>query len=129
MSTATAPNLPPGPSGLANKKFLLDAAMVLVGGAVAIWYFSIRPTAGVTEHSGLVVTLLAFAYPLVGMLVLLGITTVIDLIVFFFFTKPLVSWLAQFKFFSAGHKLSGFSAEQAGIDRIGAPRPAGGIAR
>ena len=58
-------------------KFLLDAAMVLVGGAVAIWYFSIRPTAGVTEHSGLVVTLLAFAYPLVGMLVLLGITTVI----------------------------------------------------
>jgi len=58
-------------------KFLLDAAMVLVGGAVAIWYFSIRPTAGVTEHSSLVVTLLAFAYPLVGMLVLLGITTVI----------------------------------------------------
>ena len=55
--------------------------------------------------------------------------TVIDLIVFFFFTKPLVSWLAQFKFFSAGHKLSGFSAEQAGIDRIGAPRPAGGMAR
>jgi diguanylate cyclase (GGDEF)-like protein/PAS domain S-box-containing protein len=58
-------------------KFVLDAAMVLVGGAVAIWYFSIRPTAGVTENSSLVVTLLAFAYPLVGMLVLLGITTVI----------------------------------------------------
>ena len=58
-------------------KFVLDAAMVLVGGAVAIWYFSIRPTAGATEHSGMVVTLLAFAYPLVGMLVLLGITTVI----------------------------------------------------
>ena len=59
----------------------------------------------------------------------LGITTVIDLIVFFFFTKPLVYWLAQFKFVSGGHKLSGFSAEQAGIDRIGAPRPAGGMAR
>ncbi|HEY9505249.1 MAG TPA: hypothetical protein VIQ27_04715, partial [Gemmatimonadales bacterium] len=58
-------------------KFGLDAAMVLVGGAVAIWYFSVRPTAGVTEDSSLVVTLLAFAYPLVGMLVLLGITTVI----------------------------------------------------
>ncbi|HZA98655.1 MAG TPA: hypothetical protein VE399_07730, partial [Gemmatimonadales bacterium] len=26
-------------------KFLLDAAMVLVGGGVAIWYFSVRPTA------------------------------------------------------------------------------------
>ena len=58
-------------------KFVLDAAMVLVGGAVIIWYFSIRPTAGATADSGLVITLLAFAYPLVGMLVLLGITTVI----------------------------------------------------
>ncbi|HEY7481180.1 MAG TPA: EAL domain-containing protein [Gemmatimonadales bacterium] len=58
-------------------KFVLDAAMVLVGGAVVIWYFSIRPTAGATENSGLVVTLLAFAYPLVSMLVLLGVTTVV----------------------------------------------------
>ena len=56
-------------------KFVLDAAMVLVGGAVAIWYFSIRPTAGATENSSIVITLLAFAYPLVSMLVLLGITT------------------------------------------------------
>jgi diguanylate cyclase (GGDEF)-like protein/PAS domain S-box-containing protein len=58
-------------------KFVLDAAMVLVGGAVAIWFFSIRPTAGATENSSLVITLLAFAYPLVSMLVLLGITTLI----------------------------------------------------
>ncbi len=53
-------------------KFVLDAAMVLVGGAVVIWYFSIRPTAGATENSSLVITLLAFAYPLISMLVLLG---------------------------------------------------------
>ncbi|MGH7580640.1 MAG: diguanylate cyclase domain-containing protein, partial [Gemmatimonadales bacterium] len=58
-------------------KFVLDAAMVLVGGAVAIWFFSVRPTAGATENSSLVVTLLAFAYPLVSLLVLLGITTLI----------------------------------------------------
>ena len=58
-------------------KFVLDAAMVLVGGAVAIWFFSIRPTAGATENSDLVISLLAFAYPLVSMLVLLGITTLI----------------------------------------------------
>src|SRR5918999_2985198 len=58
-------------------KFGLDAAMVIVGGVVAIWYFSIRPTEDAIENSSLVVTLLAFAYPLVGMLVLLGITTVI----------------------------------------------------
>ena len=57
-------------------KFALDAAMVLVGGAVVIWYFSIRPTAA-SQTSNLVVTLLAFAYPLVSMLVLLGVTTVL----------------------------------------------------
>ena len=57
-------------------KFLLDGAMVLVGGGVAIWYFSVRPTAA-SQESSLVVTLLAFAYPLASMLVLLGVTTVL----------------------------------------------------
>jgi diguanylate cyclase (GGDEF)-like protein/PAS domain S-box-containing protein len=57
-------------------KFGLDAAMVLVGGAVVIWYFSIRPTAEL-RNADTIITLLAFAYPLVSMLVLLGITTVI----------------------------------------------------
>ena len=76
------------------------------------------------------VVLFIFAIGVVkGFAFALGISTVIDLVVFFFFTKPLVSWLARFKFFSGGHKLSGFSAEQAGIDRIGAVRPAGGVAR
>ena len=50
--------------------------MVLVGGGVAIWYFSVRPTAA-SQESSLVVTLLAFAYPLASMLVLLGVTTVL----------------------------------------------------
>jgi diguanylate cyclase (GGDEF)-like protein/PAS domain S-box-containing protein len=58
-------------------KFVLDAAMVLVGGAVVIWFFSIRRTAELGNSSSVVITLLAFAYPLVSMLVLLGITTVI----------------------------------------------------
>ena len=57
-------------------KFVLDAAMVLVGGAVAIWYLSVRPTIA-SEGSSLVVTLMAFAYPLASMLVLLGVTTVL----------------------------------------------------
>ena len=43
-------------------KFVLDAAMVLVGGGVAIWYFSVRPTAA-AEDNGVVVTALAYAYP------------------------------------------------------------------
>jgi diguanylate cyclase (GGDEF)-like protein/PAS domain S-box-containing protein len=57
-------------------KFLLDGAMVLVGGGVAIWYFSVRPTAA-SEEGSVVVTILAYAYPLASMLVLLGVTTVL----------------------------------------------------
>ena len=45
----------------------------------------------------------------------LGLTTVIDLIVVFFFTKPLVTVLARFPFYSQGHKLSGFSAKSLGV--------------
>jgi preprotein translocase subunit SecD len=45
----------------------------------------------------------------------LGLTTLIDLIVVFFFTKPLVTVLARFSFFSNGHPLSGFSARSLGI--------------
>jgi preprotein translocase subunit SecD len=61
----------------------------------------------------------------------LGISTVIDLVVFFLFTKPMVSWLATFKFFYSGHKLSGLSPDHVGTNRpTGAPRPspAGGSA-
>jgi preprotein translocase subunit SecD len=45
----------------------------------------------------------------------LGLTTIIDLIVVFFFTKPLITVLARFNFFSEGHPLSGFSAKSLGI--------------
>ena len=56
-------------------KFVLDAAMVLVGGAVAIWFWSVRPAS--EGDSSLVQTFLAYAYPLAGLLLLLGITTVL----------------------------------------------------
>jgi preprotein translocase subunit SecD len=54
----------------------------------------------------------------------LGLSTLIDLAVFFWFTKPMVSWLARFSFFNKGHKLSGLDAENLGLDRL----PAGGRA-
>jgi preprotein translocase subunit SecD len=54
----------------------------------------------------------------------LGLSTIIDLAVFFWFTKPMVSWLARFSFFNKGHKLSGLDAENLGLDRL----PAGGRA-
>jgi preprotein translocase subunit SecD len=54
----------------------------------------------------------------------LGLSTLIDVAVFFWFTHPMVSWLARFSFFNKGHKLSGLDAENLGIDHL----PAGGRA-
>jgi preprotein translocase subunit SecD len=61
----------------------------------------------------------------------LGISTLIDVVIFFLFTKPMVSWLATFKFFNQGHKLSGLSPEHVGTRRVAPttrPAPAGGNA-
>jgi preprotein translocase subunit SecD len=44
----------------------------------------------------------------------LGLTTLLDLAVLFWFTKPMVSWLARFKFFNGGGKWSGLSVETLG---------------
>ncbi|WP_254185550.1 protein translocase subunit SecD [Nocardioides panacis] len=56
----------------------------------------------------------------------LGISTVIDLVVFFLFTKPMVSWLATFRFFYSGNKWSGLSPDHVGTSReaTGTSRPA-----
>jgi preprotein translocase subunit SecD len=54
----------------------------------------------------------------------LVLSTLIDLAVFFWFTHPMVSWLARFPFFNKGHKLSGLDAESLGLDRL----PVGGRA-
>jgi preprotein translocase subunit SecD len=48
----------------------------------------------------------------------LGLSTLIDLAVLFWFTKPLVSYLARFKFFNGGGNLSGLSVGTLGIDRV-----------
>ncbi len=45
----------------------------------------------------------------------LGLTTLIDILVVFAFTKPAVTLLAQTKFFGEGHKLSGLDASHLGI--------------
>jgi preprotein translocase subunit SecD len=44
----------------------------------------------------------------------LGLTTLIDLLVVFIFTKPLMTLLARIEFFSSGHPLSGLSAKSVG---------------
>ncbi len=55
----------------------------------------------------------------------LGLSTLIDLAILFWFTKPMVSYLARFKFFNGGGELSGLSAGTLGIDRVA---PSGGKA-
>jgi preprotein translocase subunit SecD len=50
----------------------------------------------------------------------LGLTTVVDLIVVFLFTKPLVTILARSRFFGVGHPWSGLDPE-----RLGAPSRTG----
>ncbi|MDO5081933.1 MAG: protein translocase subunit SecD [Arachnia propionica] len=47
----------------------------------------------------------------------LGLTTLIDLAVCFFFTKPLVQVLGRTRFFGEGHRLSGLDASHMGVTR------------
>ena len=44
----------------------------------------------------------------------LGLTTIIDVIVVFMFTHPMLTLLARTKFFGAGHRLSGLDPERLG---------------
>ncbi len=56
----------------------------------------------------------------------LGLTTVIDIVVVFLFTKPMVTLLARTKFYGQGHRLSGLDAARLGARSPwrGARRPA-----
>jgi preprotein translocase subunit SecD len=62
--------------------------------AVLLYYFSIGEVKG-------------FAYTL-------GLTTIIDIIVVFLFTKPMVTLLARTKFFGNGHPMSGLDPARLG---------------
>jgi preprotein translocase subunit SecD len=48
----------------------------------------------------------------------LGLTTLIDVVVVFLFTKPLMTLLARTKFFGSGHKLSGLDPEHLGVQAL-----------
>lgn len=48
----------------------------------------------------------------------LGLTTIIDLIIIFYFTKPLVSLYAKLKFFQSGSKWSGVSPRSVGMASV-----------
>lgn len=56
----------------------------------------------------------------------LGLSTLIDLAVLFWFTHPMVSYLARFRFFNSGHPMSGLSPEALGVDQLPSDRLAVG---
>ena len=62
--------------------------------AALLWYFSLGEVKG-------------FAFTL-------GLTTIIDVVVVFLFTKPMVTLLARTKFFGQGHPLSGLDPARLG---------------
>jgi preprotein translocase subunit SecD len=63
------------------------------------------------------VVLYIFAIGVVrGFAFALGISTLIDVAVFFWFTKPTVSLLARRTFFNSGNRYSGLSRETLGVD-------------
>ncbi len=72
--------------------------------AALLWYFAIGDVKG-------------FAFTL-------GLTTVIDVVVVFLFTKPMVTLLARTRFFGSGHRLSGLDPV-----RLGARAPWRGAKR
>jgi preprotein translocase subunit SecD len=82
--------------------------------AALLYYFAIGDVKG-------------FAYTL-------GLTTVIDVVVVFLFTKPMVTLLARTEFYGRGHKLSGLDPARLGArspwrgSRRPVARPAGGMA-
>jgi preprotein translocase subunit SecD len=48
----------------------------------------------------------------------LGLSTIVDLFIVFFFTKPLITLLGHTKFFGEGHSLSGLDPKRLGVERL-----------
>lgn len=48
----------------------------------------------------------------------LGLSTVVDLFIVFFFTKPLITLLGRTKFFGNGHRFSGLDAARLGVEKL-----------
>ena len=76
------------------RRTILVADAVSFLAAALLWYFSIGEVKG-------------FAFTL-------GLTTVIDVIVVFLFTKPMITLLARTKFYGQGHRLSGLDPARLG---------------
>lgn len=76
------------------RRTILVADAVMFIAAVVLYFLAVGGVAG-----------FAFA---------MGLTTLIDLVVVFLFTKPLMTYAARLRFFAKGHRLSGLDEERMG---------------
>ncbi|MCF6471191.1 protein translocase subunit SecD [Nonomuraea sp. MG754425] len=74
------------------RRTILIADAVMFIAAIVLYFLAVGGVAG-----------FAFA---------MGLTTLIDIVVVFMFTKPFIALLARLKFFAKGHPLSGLDAER-----------------
>jgi preprotein translocase subunit SecD len=77
------------------RRTILVADFVSMIAAILLYFFSVGGVKG-------------FAFTL-------GLTTIIDLIIIFWFTKPALVLVSRSKFFNSGHPLSGFSPKSLGM--------------
>ena len=83
------------------RRTIIVADMVSILAAVLLYFFAVGGVRG-------------FAFTL-------GLTTLIDLLIVFIFTKPIVTVIARMNFFASGHPLSGFSEKSIGRKSLSTP--------
>ena len=77
-----------------------------------------RRTILVADFVSLIAAVLLYVFSVGGVrgfAFTLGLTTIIDLIIIFWFTKPALVLVSRSKFFNSGHTLSGFSPKSLGM--------------
>jgi preprotein translocase subunit SecD len=85
--------------------------------AVETGWLRARRTILVADFVSLIAAALLYIFAVGGVrgfAFTLGLTTLVDLLIVFFFTKPLVELLVKVQFFSSGHAWSGFSSKSLG---------------
>ena len=86
--------------------------------AVETGWIRARRTILIADFVSLIAAVLLYFFAVGGVrgfAFTLGLTTVIDLIIIFVFTKPTLVLVSRLKFFNSGHRLSGFSSKSLGM--------------
>jgi preprotein translocase subunit SecD len=86
--------------------------------AVETGWIKARRTILVADAVSLIAAVLLYFFAVGGVrgfAFTLGLTTLVDLIIVFFFTKPMVTLCTRINFFASGHPLSGLSPRSIGM--------------